>query len=516
MRNSLWLALLLVSVSCTAPTLSVPNLEYLRCPTASMPVGTPDTGAGGGDTSIFGSSTKTNPNNCINDQSICKELGMNFTCDTKQGCCTENVQGKCNQISDCTDTTLMDNKHEICNLPTNNCGPCSTADQTMGNAQCAAWAPTQVNGAGRVICLTGTCVECKTTPDCTKNPLKPVCDSFDNTCKGCLKHTDCASQVCKLDSSLLQATDTIDNLGECVKTADVALVDNTVMCDPTGPLAGKPFCQVSQALGATNPKVFPYIRVAGSPTVYGPIMISTAKRVAIVGPAMGRDLPAAQQSVINGVVISGAATVTLSEVAVGETTGAPAAIQCSGSSTLNFQKSFIGKYGVQPNAGIIATGCTVDMEKSKIYAAQGYGLSITNGSGHRVVNNVIIRNGLNGLLNQPSGMRLNGAPGLFSFNTIAGNMQGVQCDTQVAITNSIVISNPMENVSATCQTSATVITAGVTLNPNYSTMGEDPTLTAGQSLCIDLASKDPTVKDDYLGKARPQGAGYDIGFQEIQ
>lgn len=47
----------------------------------------------------------------------------------------------------------------------------------------------------------------------------------------------------------------------------------------------------------------------------------------------------------------------------------------------------------------------------------------------------------------------------------------------------------------------------------------DPKLIADPSnLCIDKGMPDAnqTIKDDYYGTARPQGNGYDIGFQEVR
>ena len=72
-------------------------------------------------------------------------------------------------------------------------------------------------------------------------------------------------------------------------------------------------------------------------------------------------------------------------------------------------------------------------------------------------------------------------------------------------------------VSANCPPMR-VVTTGVTLDPSYTTTGDPKLIADPSNLCIDKGMPDAnkTIKDDYYGAARPQGNGYDIGFQEVR
>jgi len=74
-------------------------------------------------------------------------------------------------------------------------------------------------------------------------------------------------------------------------------------------------------------------------------------------------------------------------------------------------------------------------------------------------------------------------------------------------------------VSTNCQ-SARIVSSGVTLDASYmNAMAGDPRITADPgNVAIDKGAADTnkTVKDDYFGAPRPQGNGYDIGFQEVR
>ena len=510
MRNSLWLACMLIGFlgSCDA---TAPNLDNLRCTVSSS---APDVPASGGDPALFGSLSKDNQFNCNKNPSICGSLGVNFTCNKVFGCCDDTPLGRCNKPTDCTT-----NDKPYCDLPNNICVPCSPVPAT-GNQQCKDWAAAQVDPLSRNLCINGLCNECTVNADC-KRPGKGFCNQNTNVCGGCTKNSDCSgSNICKLDESLLATGDTLSKIGECVLMTDVVFVDNNpVLCDNAG-AGGKPFCQISQAVGSGKS----YIKVAGngaiSANLYQPVTVSSSgQRVTIIGP--GRDaMPySTAQAVINGVTVASGAQVTLIGISVTNNSGAPA-IQCNGSSSLFVQNVLISDTVITPKGGIYANGCTkVSVEKSKITGASGYGLLISGGSGHRVINNAIINGGS---VAEPTGMRLSGgASGLFAFNTIANNRQGgILCDSAVAVSDSIVMVNGAgPEVSANCQ-QARIVTSGVTLDPSYmNVMAGDPRVTADPgNVAIDKGAADvnKTVKDDYFGAPRPQGNGYDIGFQEVR
>lgn len=511
MRNSLWLACILIGFlgSCEA---TAPNLENLRCPTP--PATTPDVPASGADPGLFGSLSKDSAFNCIKNPSICASLGTNFSCNTTQGCCDEKFMGRCNKSSDC-----IYNDKPVCDLTNNICVSCSSTNMALGDQQCSAWSAAQVDPLNRSLCISGLCAECRTGNDC-KRTGKTFCDQVDGICKGCSKHSEClpGSGICKLDASLLATKDTLSNIGECVNTTDVVYVDRGyVNCSSGDGTQGKPFCELNNAV-ATG-KSYIVLRGNGSAAVnmYQAVTVDSGRQVAIMGPGSG--VPAAQQAVITGVTATGGGRVTLSGVSVTNSVGQPS-VQCGASASLYVQSVQITN-AASPGGGIYANACTkVVIEKTKIAGALGYGIFITGGSGHRVINNAIINGGVIG---EPAGMRLSGsASGLFAYNTIASNRQGgVVCDSPVAVTDSIVMANGADpQVSTTCQ-AARIVTTGVTLDPSYmnATSPGDPKLIADPSnLCIDKGMPDAnqTIKDDYYGTARPQGNGYDIGFQEVR
>lgn len=511
MKYTVLLMCLGLVVSCEA---TLPNLDSLRCSTAPGASNNPDTPISSVDSSIFGSKVKDNQYNCNQNPSICASLGVNFGCNRSLGCCDELIIGRCNKQSDCAT-----NDKPYCDLPNNICIPCSSLPQT-GNQQCKEWATVQADPLNRVLCINGLCNECNVNTDCTR-PGKGFCNQVTNICGGCTSHSDCpGSNICKLDESLLATGDTLSKLGECVAMTDVTFVDNNpAKCDNAG-AGGKPFCQISQAVNSGKS----YIRVAGngavSANLYQPVTVTNSgQRVTIIGP--GRDaMPySTAQAVINGVTVSGGAQATLIDISITNNSAAPA-VQCNGTATLYAQRLLISDTIVTPKGGIYASNCTkVDVQKTKITAVSGYGIFISGGSGgHRVVNSAIINGGS---LAEPVGMRLSGgASGLFAFNTIASNRQGVVCDSSVAVTDSIVMANGADpQLSGSCQ-QARVVTSGVTLDPNYTNaMAGDPRVTSDPgNVCIDKGMPDAnkTVKDDYFGAPRPQGNGYDIGFQEVR
>lgn len=506
MRNSLWLACLLfgLSGSCDA---TAPNLDSLRCPD-SPTMSSPDTPAGGSDTSLFGSLTRDNNYNCIKNPNICASLGANFSCEMTQGCCREASLGRCSKSADCRENTTP-----VCDLSNNICVACSTSNPTLGDQQCSEWNKTQSDPLNRRFCFSGHCGECHDNTDCTRVG-KTFCDQADNICKGCTNNSQCTgSNICKLDESLLATGDSLTNIGECVKATDVAFVDNNAtLCASADGSSGNPYCQIVDALSAAKP--FSYINVIGRGSdtahVYQPVNVSkSGQRVVILGP--GRDVIANQQAVINGVTVTGGAQVTLIDISVTNATSTQPAVQCNSSGTVYAQKVLITNTPYIPAGGIYASNCSkVVVEKTKVNLANGYGVSISGGSGHRVVNNALIYGG-SGL--EQYGLRLTGAAdGLFAFNTISKYREGIQCDNQQTVTDTIVY---MSGAGITGCQQARNVTSNVVLDTGA---GNDPKLMTEMNNVVDKGMPDSNkfVKDDYFSAKRPLGSGYDIGFQEVR
>ena len=510
-----------LGISCSELSRPTASPDYLRCPSAAAMGQSGDTGLAGADDSLFGSMTKSSAFNCTSNPSLCSTLGTNFTCDADQGCCREAPSGHCTKSTDC-----LSADKPVCNLAANICVPCSTgAAQAQGNQQCKDWATTTADPLNRTLCISGLCGECMTNSDCTR-PSKNICNLTTNVCGGCIQNSDCpASNLCKRDPSLLATGDDVTHIGECAQATDIAFVDlSYIDCDSGDGSAAKPYCQVSAALGR-RAKPPSYIILVGRGDadvhLYQPITVGTSgQRVAIMGP--GRDtVPfTTAQAVLNGVTVTGGAQVTLRDLAVVNHQAQPA-VQCNGSSTLYVNNVLITDSAQPPSGGIYASMCSkVSIEQTKIAYANGHGVYIVGGSDHRVVNNAIINSGSTA---QPAGLRLaSGAAGLFAYNTIANNrLGGVQCDSAVVVSDSIVLANGAgPQVSATCQP-ARIVSAGVTLDPTYmnATMAGDPKLISDPTnQCIDQGVPDAnqTIKVDYFGSVRPQGKAYDIGFQEVR
>ena len=143
--------------------------------------------------------TQPNPNVCCTTLEDCRMVGLptTATCDpgracvdhacvplqcTSDGACTTAeapfcVDGACRECDadrGCTSSLPR------CELANNTCATCSV------EADCEAFLDQPFCAAS------GACVECVVSDQCTS--LEPVCD--DNSCRACVTHDDCASNVC--------------------------------------------------------------------------------------------------------------------------------------------------------------------------------------------------------------------------------------------------------------------------------------------------------------------------------
>ncbi|HRI48588.1 MAG TPA: right-handed parallel beta-helix repeat-containing protein [Pseudomonadota bacterium] len=277
----------------------------------------------------------------------------------------------------------------------------------------------------------------------------------------------------------------------------------------------KPFCEINQAVGTGKS----YIQLKGNgaamANMYQSVTVDSGRQVAILGP--GRDVPAAQQALVSGVTVAGGARVTLSGLSVTNNFG-QAAIQCSGSASLYVKNAqVLNTYN--SGGGIYANQCAkVSAERTRFDSIYGNGILIVGGSNHRIINNAITngaRNSANSV--EQYGIRLSGnADGIFSFNTIVNNLQGILCDSSASITDSIVVMNGTgAQVAGNCTTLRTIVDASrVSLDTSYQLTANS----LNDACCVDKGMPDAnmTIKDDYLGTKRPLGGGYDIGFHEAR
>jgi len=491
--------LLALCISCTADT---DITRSALTANASWECVQKDIGSSDLFTSIFGSFTKDNPNNCVNNPAICESLGLGFICKADSGCCTNGESGACNKTPDCTS-----NAKAVCIERA--CVPCKA------DAECAEWASARRDS--RNLCISGVCKECRGTADC-KDSAKPVCDMMIgsdtiNSCYSCREDTNCPlSNVCKKDEAI---SDTQIALGSCLQNNEIAYVNNTVACSAAGPgTVAMPFCELNDAVQKGGKA---YIQITGSATPYKPLVAAGGSaRVVILGP--GRD--SAQPATIQGLDVSAGASVTLRGVQVAVVGGNFIAVKCGPSGTVYLREVFIK----DSNEGVNADCTRFWMESSRVQLAGKNGINISGNTIYRIVNSVVM---YSGSVVYPHGVSLGGSSaGYFAFNTVTGNGKGVMCSAGQRLSDSVISTNQSAQVEGNCVESrvekAVAVMSGSVASPM------DPTLTQ-DTCCVDKASQTQvdadlklvmpaqiSVKDDYLRSARPKGAGFDIGHKELR
>ena len=491
--------LLALCISCTADT------DVTRSALTANSSGEcvqKDVGSSDLFTSAFGSFTKDNPNNCVNNPAICEGLGLGFFCKADSGCCTSGDSGACNKTPDCTTNTKA-----VCIERA--CVPCKA------DTECAEWATARRDS--RSLCVSGVCKECRGTTDC-KDPAKPVCDTMVgsdtiNSCYACRQDTDCPlSNVCKKDEAI---SDTQMALGSCLQNTEIAYVNNTVACSASGPgTVAMPYCELNDAVQKGGKA---YIQITGSATPYKPLVAAGGTvRVVILGP--GRD--SAQPAIIQGLDVSAGASVTLRGVQVVVPGMSGIAVKCGAAGTVYLREVFI-KESLE---GVNADCTRFWMESSRVQLAARNGINILGNTIYRIVNSVVM---YSGGVAANHGVSLGGSSnGYFAFNTVTGNLRGVTCTAGQRLSDSVISTNQLAQVEGNCVESRVEKAAVVMSGSGASPM--DPTLTQ-DTCCVDKASQAQvdadlklvmpaqiSVKDDYLRSARPKGAGFDIGHKELR
>lgn len=446
--------------------------------------------------------TENNARNCVIHPSAC---GPDQICDPVRKTCVSG-SGTCATAGSC----IFENA-AFCNAGL--CVGCNALDAsaTEGDKRCDDWST--LRGGNQRLCIGGACKECRSNADCRQSG-KTFCNQANNHCVGCVRDADCSaagSMICRTDESMLGTGEPLSKIGECVEGKDVAYVKNLMAsCSDTAADSGTivhPYCQIQTAIA----KEKSYVRVLSGGLDYDPIQINAnSQRVVIYGPGK-------ENAKIRSVTVGNGASLTLQDIAINETQGLTA-VRCDTGALLSLRRILIMGLGV--THGVVGDRCArVTIERTKIDQMRGHGIWITGGSSHRVVNTTIIRSGSAGFR---AALRLGqgGENSVFSFNTIANNVDGVFCEENQLITNSIV-QNSLGALVTGCNLDR-VVTMGAMI-PDVTMTGADPRIT-GDSMTmpivvdkgIQLPAPLAPVTEDYFGNPRPAGGGLDVGFHEYR
>jgi hypothetical protein len=382
----------------------------------------------------------------------------------------------------------------------------------------------------------------------------------------CVKHSDCASTVCRADHT-------------CAPSSDVAFVDNggqtTASCIATGTHDGTSpataFCSIPPALDGGRS----YVRVAGSTAHYGALAATsnTWNGRTVIGPGLGATPPATifadgsagadalqfsismltfdgmdfsgqvdcltagtialvgvsvHDSIADGVYVGGCNVsfvggTVMSTAYSGVRTNTSSASATLVDVTLSTTATSTIFSGAEPTPAAIvnAGGGVINVDRCKIGPGNGVGLLLGTGT-YSVTNTFIVDNvGSFAIIGQ-------GGTGVFQFNTVANNKRGVNCNNNV-LEASIFYNNQSMgsefNSSVSCFLLNGTITSASPVQPIFLGATDyrlDPTSSVNGTCCIDQVHGDvdggaPQLTDhDYFLDKRPLGNGWDIGAHEAR
>jgi hypothetical protein len=382
----------------------------------------------------------------------------------------------------------------------------------------------------------------------------------------CVKHSDCASTVCRADHT-------------CAPPSDVAWVDNggqtTASCIATGTHDGTSpttaFCSIPPALDSGRS----YVRVAGSTAHYGALAAnsSTWNGRTVIGPGLGATPPATifadgsagadalqfsismltfdgmdfsgqvdctavgtialvgvsvHDSIADGVYVGGC---NVSFVGGTVTNTAYSGVRTNTSSasatlvdvTLSTTATSTVFNGAEPTPAAVvnAGGAAINVDRCKIGPGNGVGLLLGSGT-YSVTNTFIVDNvGAFAVIGQ-------GGTGVFQFNTVANNKRGVNCNNNV-LEASIFYNNQSMgsefNSMVSCSFPNGTTTSASAVQPIFLGATDyrlDPTSSVNGTCCIDQVhgtvdgGATQLTDHDYFLDKRPLGGGWDVGAHEAR
>ena len=440
------------------------------------------------------------------------DAGDGGDCNGPQDCVLETepicdtTDQQCRGCSDSDDCLAQVPTEPLCHTATGNCVVCLDDDQDCGGTTpicddttfdcrgCNDDADCQNNVTGRPACAPDdSCVECVTSIDhCGGNT--PICNQTTNVCESCTTHSDCdtiAGGVCDYST------------GACLAAADIIYVDNSGACADGGICdQNDPCCTIQGAIGKVTGSRSTILVADGT---YARFDVTGATSVWIVGAGPGAQITDTSASA--QVSVQDTASVVLENFLVGDPVAA-----------LGVGVDCIGINPDHPN---------VELLRNRIVNNAGGGVSLNN-CNFRLHNNFITGNGGGG--STFGGCRIVDPVVTIEFwhNTVANNFLGganpggVRCDAPVDVRGSIIVGNTNDELDTNCVPYFSLI------EDNTGGVGSDnivgvPTFVGGGdyhlqpgSTGTDQADPATTLTLDIDGEARVQGAGPDMGADEVQ
>jgi hypothetical protein len=380
---------------------------------------------------------------------------------------------------------------------------------------------------------TGTCIGCETANDCTRFADERLCDPVSHACVECVENTDCTSTalpicgddgVCRGCSADAQCPTGVcdEDAGACVLESDLIYVNKTSGAGTACTMAS-PCATIASGIAAITPSRR-YMKISAEE--YMESMALDGKDLTIIGPGAGLQPPNVNTAAL---LVLNDSTVRIEGLRLHDAGGGPNAdgIRCAAPVGGTPSVTMVGTR-IEGNGGfgIDANACAITLVDGEVVGNPGGGISITAGS-FDITNSFITGNGA---ATSVGGVKLdsNDATGRFEFNTVAGNLAGLNVAAGIvcmSVQNQRIANNifwgagPDQVASTNCNLEFNLSNEGlsgqgnVTATPLFLSSTNYHLMPTSEG--IDDADPNATLPIDFDGDPRPQGTRRDIGADEI-